>query len=161
MILLIYIYIDKFLWKLITTILAVILVPASTWFIMNSLRKARETVIPADESINIRIQSLVKIYERENRWAREWKAGKRIRERLGLEKKFTFTEGYDPGSMADSLAGIIIYFTYFYLNKGFWIFVFSMATWFLLSGIWTSFSELIEQPYSKWEKKMAEKDYRG
>ena len=42
---------------------------------MNSLRKARETVIPPDESINIYVQSLVKIYERENRWAREWKAG--------------------------------------------------------------------------------------
>jgi hypothetical protein len=41
MVLLIYLNIDKFLWKLITTILAVILIPASTWFVMNSLRKAR------------------------------------------------------------------------------------------------------------------------
>ena len=88
LIFLIYTHIDKFIWKLITTILAVILVPAATWFVMNSLRKARETVIPADESINIYVQSLVKIYERENRWAREWKAGARIRERLGLNKHF-------------------------------------------------------------------------
>ena len=54
----------------------VILVPATTWFVMNSLRKARETVIPSDENINIYVQSLVKIYERENRWARNGKPGK-------------------------------------------------------------------------------------
>jgi hypothetical protein len=85
LIFLIYTNIDKFLWKLITSILSLIIVPAATWFVMNSLRKARETVIPANVQINIRVQSLVKIYERENRWTREWKAGARIRERLGLK----------------------------------------------------------------------------
>jgi ABC-type multidrug transport system ATPase subunit len=30
----------------------------------------------------------------------------------------------------------LIYFTYFYLDNGFWIFLFSIATWFLLSFIW-------------------------
>jgi ABC-type multidrug transport system ATPase subunit len=40
------------------------------------------------------------------------------------------------------LLGFIIYFTYFYLSKGFWIFLFSIGTWFVLSGIWTSFRKL-------------------
>ncbi len=31
---------------------------------MNSLRKAKETVIPPDEMISIHVQSLVKIYDR-------------------------------------------------------------------------------------------------
>jgi multidrug efflux pump subunit AcrB len=82
-------YIDKFIWQLILTILIVIVVPAGTWFVMNSLRKARETVIPANEPINIYVQSLVKIYERENRWTREWRGGARIRKRLGLESSYT------------------------------------------------------------------------
>jgi len=143
MILLIYIYIDKFLWKLITTILAIILIPASTWFVMNSLRKAKETVISPDENINIRIQSLVKIYERENRWSREWKAGARIRKRLGLQKQFKSIKDLSQVAWQVPLLGYIIYFTYFYLHKGFWIFIFSITTWFFLSSIWTSLRELI------------------
>ncbi|MCK7542105.1 MAG: hypothetical protein MZV63_70110 [Marinilabiliales bacterium] len=106
-----------------------ILVPASTWFVMNSLRKARETVIPPDENINIYVQSLVKIYERENRWAREWKAGAKIRERLGLEKTFQALERYDTGYHGSCrCSAFMIYFTYFYLDKGFWIFLFSITT---------------------------------
>lgn len=144
LILVIYLYIDKFLWKLITTILAVIIVPAGTWFVINSLRKARETIIGPGESININIQSLVKIYERENKWAREWKAGARIRKRLGLQKQYHSIKDLSELTWQVPLLGYIIYFTYFYLHKGFWIFIFSLVTWFFLSAIWTSFMELIE-----------------
>jgi ABC-type multidrug transport system ATPase subunit len=142
LIFLIYSNIDKFVWKLITTILAVILVPATAWFVMNSLRKARETVIPPDEVINIKVQSLVKIYERENRWSREWKAGNRIRERLGLKKHFRRLKDMTQVSWQLPLFSFMIYFTYFYLKKGFWIFLFSILTWFFLSAIWNQFREL-------------------
>ncbi|TAL65986.1 MAG: ATP-binding cassette domain-containing protein [Bacteroidetes bacterium] len=157
MIFLIYSYIDKFLWKLITTILVVILVPATTWFVINSLRKARETVIPRDENINIYIQSLVKIYERENRWLREWKAGVRIRKRLGLEKEFTSWKDMNQIAWQVPLIGFILYFTYFYLEKGFWIFIFSMATWFSLSGIWTIFNKLFSNLTANGEKRWLKK----
>jgi multidrug efflux pump subunit AcrB/ABC-type multidrug transport system ATPase subunit len=143
MIFLIYSYIDRFLWKLITTILVVILIPATTWFIISSLRKARETVIPIDENITIHIQSLVKIYEREHRWAREWNAGARVRKRLGLDRQFTSWSDLARIGWQVPLLGFIIYFTYFYLEKGFWIFIFSLVTWFFLSGIWTKLMELI------------------
>ena len=161
LIFLIYSYIDKFLWKLITTILAVIIIPAGTWFVMNSLRKARETVISPDENINIYVQSLVKIYERENRWAREWKAGARIRKRLGLEKKYTSWKDVSQITWQVPLLGFIIYFTYFYLNKGFWIFIFSIGTWFFLSGIWTTFNELFTNLAKKRRKKMANESNRN
>lgn len=140
---LIYTYIDKFLWKLIMTIITVILVPAGTWFLTNSLRKARETVISPDENINIYVQSLVKIYDRENRWAREWKAGAKIRNRLGLEKKITSLQDLSQIMWQIPLLAFIIYFTYFYLDKGFWIFVFSITSWFFLSAIWTQLREYI------------------
>jgi ABC-type multidrug transport system ATPase subunit len=51
------------------------------------------------------------------------------------------------------LVAYIIYFTYFYLQKGFWIFVFSIGTWFFLSAIWTSFSELISNLTSDGKRK--------
>jgi len=143
MVFLIYTYIDKFLWKLITTIVSLILVPAGTWFLMNSLRKARETVISTDENINIYVQSLVKIYERENRWAREWKAGAKIRNRLGLEKEITSLKDLSQIMWQIPLLAFIIYFTYFYLDKGFWIFIFSITSWFFLSAIWTQLREYI------------------
>jgi len=142
LIFLIYSHIDKFIWKLITTILSVILVPATTWFIMNSLRKAKETVIPPEENIHIYIQSLVKIYERESRWSREWKAGIQIRERLGLKKHFRKWKDMAQVTWQLPLFSFVIYFTYFYLKKGFWIFLFSVGVWFFLSGIWNQFKEL-------------------
>ncbi len=134
--------IDKFIWKLILTILVIILIPATTWFILKSLRKARSTVISPDESIVITVQSLVKIYERENRWAREWKAGERIRKRLGLEKQYKSVR--DIGSLIWNIPvlGFLVYFTYFYLNKGFWIFLFSIGTWFFISYTWHSVHKL-------------------
>jgi multidrug efflux pump subunit AcrB/ABC-type multidrug transport system ATPase subunit len=153
MIFLIYNYVDKFLWQLITTLLAVILIPAATWFVMNSLRKAKETVIAPDESINIYIQSLVKIYERENRWSREWKAGARIRKRLGLEKEFKSWKDLSEITWKMPLLIFMLYFTYFYLNKGFWIFLFSISSWFFLSAIWTSINELLTNLSANGEKK--------
>jgi len=157
LIFLIYTYIDKFIWKLITTILAVIVVPATAWFVMNSLRKARVTVIPPDESINIYVQSLVKIYERENRWAREWKAGARIRERLGLNRHFRKWNDLIRVFWQFPLFVFMIYFTYFYLKKGFWIFVFSISAWFFLSAIWNQFKELFTNLTANGNRKLLKK----
>ena len=139
---LIYFFIHKFLWQLITVILTIILVPASTWFILTSLKKARDTVIPAEEKINIVIQSLVKIYDRHGRFTREMKAGKKIRQRLGIEK--------DPESLWDidqyvwqlPVFGFLVYFSYFYLQNNFWIFIFSVLTWAFVLLLWTPMEKL-------------------
>ncbi len=143
LILLIYCFIDQFLWKLITTILALIIVPAGTWFFINTLRKARETVISPDEPVNIYIQSLVKIYDRENRFQREWKSGAKIRKRMGLTKEFTSWNDMNHLSWQIPLIGFFIYFTYFYLKNDFWIFIFSICIWFSLLGIWIPFDKLL------------------
>ncbi|HCC69590.1 MAG TPA: ABC transporter ATP-binding protein, partial [Bacteroidales bacterium] len=143
----IYLNIEKFLWKLITTILAIILVPAVTWFVKTSLRKARETVIAEDEPVNIVIRSLVKIYERDPRMVREWKAGKKIRRRLGLEK--------DPYSVRDlkqfiwqvPLLGFLLYFTFIYLEKDFWIFFFSVVSWFLIITLWNPVYSILRKKH--------------
>jgi len=140
----IYTALDKFIWKLITTILSIIIVPSSTWFLMNSLRKARETVIPPEENINIKVQSLVKIYDREYRWLREWRAGDRIRTRHGLKKPFKKWNDLVKAAWEAPVLTFLIYFTYFYLHKGFWIFIFSIVVWFLLSAIWNQVREVME-----------------
>ena len=143
LIILIYTHIEQFLWKLITTILALILVPASSWFFINTLRKARETLIAEDEPINIIVQSLVKIYDRESRLVREWRAGAKIRERLGLEKSYSSWNDMNHLLWQMPLAGFGVYFTYFYLKSGFWIFLFALGIWFSLFGIWLPFKKLL------------------
>ncbi|MBK9391429.1 MAG: efflux RND transporter permease subunit [Bacteroidetes bacterium] len=153
---LIYTNIDKFIWKLILTILVVILIPATTWFIMKSLRKARVTVISPDENITITVQSLVKIYEREKRWAREWKAGARIRKRLGLEKQYHTFRDLNDLIWKIPVLGFLLYFTYFYLIKGFWIFLFSIGTWFFLSYAWNPVRKLIVNKNIRESKKAAD-----
>lgn len=132
----IYLYINKFLWQLISTILVIILVPAVTWFIRTSLRKARETVIAEDEPVNIVIRSLVKIYDRDPRMIREWKAGKKIRSRLGLDTKPQSIRDLQQYIWQIPLLGFLLYFTYIYLQKGFWIFFFSLVSWFMIILIW-------------------------
>ncbi len=41
------------------------------------------------------------------------------------------------------LTGFFIYFTYFYLNSGFWIFIFSVSIWYAILGIWLPVKKLL------------------
>ncbi|MFA5816292.1 MAG: efflux RND transporter permease subunit [Bacteroidales bacterium] len=133
---LIYFGIDSFLWQAITFLLVIIGVPASIWFVMNSLRKASDTVIPMDESIIIRIQNLVKIYERDGRFTRQWKAGLAIRKRMGMEKEIKSWKDLDDIVWQLPILGFMIYFVYFFLESGFWIFLLSIPVYFMILAIY-------------------------
>ena len=75
-----------------------ILVPGITAFILTSLRQASAYVISEKESIRIVIRKLVKMYDRDNRFVREWKSGIKIRERAGLLKDYKkLRDFYDLG----------------------------------------------------------------
>ncbi|MDD4644596.1 MAG: efflux RND transporter permease subunit, partial [Bacteroidales bacterium] len=132
---LIYFGIETFLWQAVTFMLVIIGVPASTWFVMNSLRKASETVIPAGESITISVQNLVKIYERDGRFARQWKAGQAIRKRLGMEKEYKSWKDLEDLLWQLPIVGFLIYFIFFFLESGFWVFLLSIPLYFMLLGI--------------------------
>ena len=93
--LLIYLKVDSGLWQGLDFILVIILVPGSTWFILNSLRKAQTKLIGDQDLLRIRIQNLVKIYDRESQFSREWEAGKKIRRRAGLEKQYHTLREFD------------------------------------------------------------------
>ncbi len=133
---LIYFGIEAFLWQAVTFLLVIIGVPASIWFVMNSLRKASDTVIPKDESIVIRIQNLVKIYERDGRFARQWKAGLDIRKRMGMEKEIKSVKDLTDILWQLPILAFLIYFVYFFLDAGFWIFLLSIPVYFMLIGLY-------------------------
>ncbi len=133
---LVYTRIDTFLWKLVLTFLVLVGVPGSTWFILNSLRKASAKVIPDNEAIVIRIQNLVKIYDRDNKFAREWKSGIAIRKRLGLNRGYESLKDLTVLIWQLPLLGFLIYFVYFYISSGLWLFLLSFAVYATLLLLW-------------------------
>jgi hypothetical protein len=145
--------VDSKIWQLIYFIILMIIVPATIYFVKTSLRKANETLIADNIPLHIEIRNIVKIYDWDSRFMREWNSGLNIRKRLGLN---------DLSSQTSILAQLIwqlpiiafsYYFIYFHIESGFWLFtlqlVFYILTIALLSPLVTS---ITSQQKRKWVK---------
>lgn len=121
---LIYIFVDSFLWRLVDITALFIVTPAITYFLISSMRRAQTTLIPATEELIIKIQSLVKVYDRESRFSREWNSGERLTSRYIEKPTYNTWKDYISWSWQVPLLVFLIYFTYFKLNSGWWTFVF-------------------------------------
>jgi multidrug efflux pump subunit AcrB/ABC-type multidrug transport system ATPase subunit len=149
---LIYFHIDSLVWKIIDFILLVVLVPASIYFVRNSLRKANEKLIADDVPLQIRVRNLVKIYERDSRFVREWKSGLRIRERLGLSKSYKDWKDFVYIVWQLPLIAFLIYFIYFYLDSGFWFYFLPAGLYLLVLSILSPLGK-VPEPLSDRKKK--------
>jgi len=127
----IYAEVDSKVWMLIYFIVLVIAVPATIYFIKTSLRKANEKLIGEDQPLFIEIRNIVKIYDWDNRFTREWKSGLNIRKRLGI---------HNTASGSTILGGLIwqlpliafsYYVVYFHTESGFWYFILQMVFYIL------------------------------
>ena len=134
----IYTEVDSKVWMLIYFIVLIISVPTAIYFIKTSLRKASEKLIDDDKPILIEIRNVVKIYDWDNRFSREWKSGLNIRKRLGI---------HDTSSKSSILAGLIwqlpviafsYYLIYFHIESGFWYFILQMVFYVLVIGMLSS-----------------------
>ncbi|NQU33418.1 MAG: efflux RND transporter permease subunit [Bacteroidetes bacterium] len=134
----IYTEVDSKVWMLIYFIVLIISVPTAIYFIKTSLRKASENLIADDQPILIEIRNVVKIYDWDNRFSREWKSGLNIRKRLGI---------HDTSSKSSILAGLIwqlpviafsYYLIYFHIESGFWYFILQMVFYVLVIGMLSS-----------------------
>jgi multidrug efflux pump subunit AcrB/ABC-type multidrug transport system ATPase subunit len=133
--LLIYFEMNSFLWQMVAVVLLITVVPGVVWFILNSLRKAEETVIPADTTIVIRTQNLVKVYERPNRFSREWSGGIQIREHFGEAKTYINWKDLNELTWKIPILIYVIYFTFFYLESGLWKFIFLIILFFIVRDV--------------------------
>ena len=140
---LIYFTVDTLIWQLIDLFLIIILIPGLTYFIMTSLRQASTRLIGEDEDIHIKIQRLVKIYDRDSRFIREWKAGKRITQRTGQDTGYSGWSDLDQLIWQLPLLGFVVWFVYFYIDSGFWLFVLSHMVYFYFSFIWKPVGSLL------------------
>jgi len=157
---LIYLNVDSGLWQMLDLVLVVILVPGSTWFVLNSLRKAKTKLIGEHDPIGIRIQNLVKIYDRESQFSREWESGKKIRRRAGLEKEFLTLREFDYLIWQLPVLGFLIYFTFIYLNSAFWALILSVAIASLAMSMWKPFGFLLKHKADKTGKKRPLRVYK-
>ncbi|MDA3929904.1 MAG: efflux RND transporter permease subunit [Prolixibacteraceae bacterium] len=133
--LLIYLDVNKFIWQLICLILLIIIVPAIVWFVLNSLRKANETIIPENEPIVIRIQNLVKIYDRPGRFKRNWISGIRIRGRFNNANSYSSISDLSELSWKVPLIGFISFMAFSYLSIGIWVFIALCFIYFMLLDV--------------------------
>lgn len=140
--LLIYFEVDSFLWQLLDFMLLIILVPGVIAFSMTSLRQASERVIDEKEPIVITIRKLVKIYDRDSRFVREWKSGIKIRERAGLLKEYKHLRDFNNLVWQLPLFAFLVYFTFFYLQNNLWMWILSHAVYFYLFMLWVPFRQV-------------------
>lgn len=148
----IYTDVDSKVWQLIYFILLIIAVPATIYFIKTSLRKANENLISDKQLLRIEIRNIVKIYDWDNRFIREWKSGLNIRKRLGIQ----------DSSSANIYAQLIwqlpviafsYYFIYYHIEGGFWYFILQIVFYILAITFWTPIAAYSSSPLkSRWLK---------
>ncbi len=139
----VYFKVDSFLWQMVDFMLIIILIPGVTAFILSSLRRASTKVIDENEPIRIDIRKLVKIYDRDSRFMREWKSGLKMRERAGLTKDFKKARDFADLIWQIPLFSFLIYFTFFYLNSKFESWFFSHIVYFFQFLLWIPLRQIL------------------
>ncbi len=132
----IYFYGEGLLYQALYITLLALLIPGITYFAQASLRRARADVVDPDQEIHIVVRSLVKIYDRSGRFAREWNSGLEIRRRLGLSGEYHSLKDFIPVTWQLLLWGFGIYFTYFYIESRTWGFLFSFVVYAATLYLW-------------------------
>ncbi len=141
---LVYFKVDSFAWQMLDVVLAVVLVPGITWFVMNSLKKAGTKLIGKDERVHIIIRNLVKIYDRPGRFSREWQGGINIRRRAGLEKDYHSIRDFDQVIWQLPLMGFLVYFAFIYLDRAFWNCFLAFLIYLYAKQMWKPFVIYLE-----------------
>ncbi len=150
---LIYVRVDAFLWRMLLFILVLLLVPGTTWFILTSLRRATVRLIPDGEPVHIRLQKVVKIYDRDPRFIREWKGGRKIRARAGLEKNYRRKEDFYDLVWQIPVYLFMVYFTFFYLQTGFWTVVLAVILYLFTQVLYRPPGRVLQYRYEDTGKK--------
>ena len=139
----IYFEVDSFVWKLLGFMIIIILIPGITAFVLTSLRQASSKVVDEKQSIRIVVQNLVKVYDRDTRFVREWKAGIKIRQRAGIIRDYRKIRDFYDLVWQIPLFAFLVYFTFFYLESNTWMWILSHFVFFFLFVLWAPFSQVL------------------
>lgn len=122
----IYLEIDSLIWSMIDFTLLTIVIPAATYFVTASLKRARTDLIPEDKPITITIGNLYKVYDLPGKFKRDWL---KVRKENGIAD-VTASRQWQNLLMLASILIFIFYFVYIYLDSIFWFFVLSHLAYF-------------------------------
>lgn len=131
---LIYYEVEEVIWQFADLALLLAVIPALTYFFKTSLRRTQAKIIDPNEPIHIKIRHLVKIYDNDTRFVREWKKTERQTQYLMRRKSMSPRNNAFPLIWQLPLLGFMIYFVYFYLTNAFWLFLLSFVVYFY--GLW-------------------------
>ncbi len=141
--LLVYFYSDAgFAWKLLYWVLILAGVPAVVYFMRSSLRMAKSELITQGESVSITIRNLVKVYDRDGRFVREWKAREHMQEELTATRRITGPDVLKDLVWQLPFIGFAIYFTWWYLETALWGLVFTVFNYFVFISLYNSWALL-------------------
>ncbi len=126
--------VDGLLWRVVDGTVLLGGVPALTWFLQTSLRRSRADPIPRDRPLRISVANLVKVYDDEPRFLRQWRRGERQRARLRAAGEAEAVGRLGALRWQLPLLGFHFYFAYLYLESDFWAMVFSVAFVLFLAG---------------------------
>ena len=149
----IYLEVDTFIWQLLGFMMILILIPGVTAFVLTSLRRASAEVISENEPIRIKVRKLVKIYDRDSRFIREWKSGLKIRERAGLTRDYKKLRDFYDLVWQLPLFAFLVYFTFFYIESGFWMWLLSHIVYFFLFLLLVPLNQVLVNRYESTSNK--------
>jgi len=131
----IYTQVDSTIWKFIDLFAWLVIIPASVYFVQSSLRRARSDYVKKEEPIQIRVQHLVKIYEEDSRFIREWKKGAK-RGDASRTTPDSYRALAETWSWQIPLWLFLVYFIFFYLNSYIWELLFGQLLFFYTRYLW-------------------------
>ncbi len=149
---LIYFNVESFIWKMVDLFVLILAIPGLTYFIQTSLRRAHSDYIKTTDPIRITIQRMVKIYDHEGRFVREWKKGKQNGTAEMLSRP-SIKQTYESLLWQVPLLLFLIYFTYVYLSSRWWTFIFMHLVFFYGRNFWFNLRPLLssaEAPAKTW-----------
>ena len=127
----IYLSVSSPLWRVGYILMTVTGVPWFVWFAMTSLRRAKKDIVAADESFTVSIGNLVKTYDDDNRFVKEWKKGGRMRTIMGVDNTIGFGRLVKDFVWLIPVTGFAIYFTFWYVESNYWTVALSFVIYWL------------------------------
>ncbi len=125
-----FVFDHSLVWKLVEYVLFIAGIPAILYFVLTSMKQANVNLIEDGESIQISLQNLVKIYERDSRFFREWKVGKKYGDEESSDTPFKVH--LEALIWQLPLFGFAVWMTWFYLDSSLWQFIFMLVTYYVV-----------------------------
>ena len=124
-----FVFEHAFIWMMVEYFGVVVGIPAVMYFVLTSLRQAKAELIKPREAISIRLQNVVKVYDRDNRFMREWKMGRLYGAKEQAEKGI---KSYREGVVWQiPLFAFLLWMTWSYLETSLWNFIFLFVSYFI------------------------------